>query len=596
MLDPVILEALKARIKEQYAPMVKPIQDRRRVVEEEWKRNLDCYKAKVRADRKGFKGEWFNHYLPSGRRAVERVAVRVKQMLFPSPDFFEVFPGDDRRHDLGAQAEAWKNYLTWLLGERIKARGLTMQLLRTYLLFQRCIVKSYLRDDEDGLPWPHARAVDPFLFFAWPETAPTLDQAQLLFEHTMVPMEEYEALAEKGATDPIARTDVTKPDWPTVYVERLGQSGLTPPTDVPVVDQFGRAKHDPLGMLALTELWFRVRRSWVQSWLVWNVKDGPRVVRVQPTFTRHPYRAAFARQVPGEHYAPSLMSDLEPLNILLNDQMNMTCEGQATSMFPPAAVNPDLVARSDSLVYRPRAKWLMDPAGLKFADIVDKTGSGIAGVQMASGLIDTFSGAGPLAEGTPARGMPRGSGAVNSLVQLSMADIRDIGESFEDDILTPLLRDLMKLTVDAVPKDQLARIPGCEPLVQVTGEFPGLLRWVGTLQAQDRQMRAQQMLGLLGQLSKMFPQLQQQGWTLDFGSLGKRVWRDALGERGADTLFVKMPPPPPGMPPGPGQPAPPGAQPPGPPPQTPANHDQMMQQMGEQATAQDSNATPGAPE
>jgi len=533
----------------QYAPMVKSVQDRRKQIESEWLLNLDAWKGKHR--RQGFKGEWFNHYIPAARRAMEKFVTRTRQMLFPSPDYFEIFPADERNPQLGAQAEAWKNFLLWRM-TRIRIRQIVGQLIRSFGLYQRAVAKSYLDlEDVPGEAWPSARVVDPFMFYVWPETASSTPQIQVAFEHTMMPYSAYTRLATQGACDPIRSADLLKPDWPYFYVARLGQTGMTPPTDVQAGAP-GMPDSDPQRMVSMTEVWRRDGADWTQIWLVWNVAAGPKCTRLQ-SGVPFPYRMAVGRQLPGEHYTNGMMSDLEPLNVILNDQFNMTLEGQATSVFPPAIINPDLVAKAESLVFRPRAKWLADPAGVKWMDMPNMMAPGQQGVQMTFGLIDTFAANSPLAEGTMTRGMPRAGFAVSSLIQLALSDIRDVAELIEDEVLSPLLQDLARLTLSGVPPQQIAQIPGAEalagmrlPMNQLLGGYS--FRWVGSLQSQDQQVRAQRMMTLLGQLSKIYPAMRQNGWDIDFGTLGKRLWRDGLGERGADTIIISKPPDPPPQP------------------------------------------------
>jgi hypothetical protein len=601
----------------QYAPMVKAVQDRRRQVEDRWLLNLDAWKGKHR--RQGFKGEWFNHYIPAARRAMEKYVTRVVQMLFPSPDYFEIYPANEADEAGGQQAEAWKNFLLWRL-TRGRIRQLVAQCARTFALYERAILKSYLDfEDVPGEAWPSVRAVDPFMFYVWPETASTTPQIQVCFEHTMMPYLQYQRLAQQGVADPIPSGDLTAPEWPYFYVSRMGDVGMTVPSDVRATSP-GSPLDDPQRLVSMTEVWTRDGAAWTQFWLVWNVTAGPRCTRLARG-VQLPYRLAVARQVPGEHYTNGMMSDLEPLNVMLNDQINMTLEGQATSVFPPAIINPDMVARADSLVFRPRAKWLADPAGIKWMEMPNMMGPGQQGISLTMGLIDQFAANSPLAEGTMSRGMPRAGFAVSSLIQLALSDIRMVAEAFEDELLSPMLQDLARLTTMAVPPQQIAQIPGAEALSTMQLPVSALLRgasfrWVGSLQSQDQQVRAQRLLTLLGQLSKIYPSMRQNGWDIDFGTIGKRLWRDGLGERGADTIILRKPPDPPqppqsgppkvsvsitgqdigmelsqalalsgepqlqGGPQGPPpQGPPPGAQPPGPPQQAPGGAMQDQQQM-----------------
>jgi hypothetical protein len=229
----------------------------------------------------------------------------------------------------------------------------------------------------------------------------------------------------------------------------------------------------------------------------------------------------------------------------------MTLEGQATSILPPAIIDPDAVARHDSIVFRPRAKWLMRPDGVKWMDTPNTMGTGMQAMSMTQGMVATFSGSNPLAEGQPQRGMPRAGFAVSSMIGLSMGDIRDVAEVLEDHILTPLLQAMARLTMQGgLPDQQMAEIPGAEALVgakysmqQLVGGYS--FEWVGSLQFQDQNVRAQRMLTALGALAKIHPAMEKAGYTLDFPVIGRRLWRHGIGERGADTIIVPAPPPPP---------------------------------------------------
>lgn len=577
------LADLQRTIIADYGPLVRQIQSRRKLIEQAWLDNLDCYKGIHR--RQGFTGEWFNHYLPHARRNLERFVTRGRQMLFPSPEFFEVYPLSAATSDLAAFAEAWKVYLLWLVTRQINLRGITAQVLRSILLYQRGIVKAWPRvqpGPQGPEVWPACRAVDPFAFYVWPETSACLDDATVLMETALMPWAEYAAQQRAGQAGPealgqwVQQSELTRPEWPDYLIQRLAHSGLSAPTDA--VGGGTGPTPDPGAHVQLTELWIASGATRVQVWLVWNVPEAPRIARFNVRFPTPPYRMALTRVVPGEHYAPSLMSDLAPLNAILNDQLNMTLEAQAVALAPPTAVNPDLIARSDSLVFRPRAKWYIDPAGVSSLNIKPDVSAGQAGLAFSAQMLDSFSGLGALSDG-PTRGLPRAGFAVGQLINLSMADIRDYAETIEDEILTPVLADFARLTMLAVPPQQMLRIPGAEALglPQFRAAYlqagDAAFRWVGTLQAQDLQVRAQRLLSFLGQFGRLYPVMQQQGWDVDMAGLMKYIWREGIGERGAETLIVRRaqppvmpgPPGPPGAPAAPGQPGVPvGAQAPAP--------------------------------
>src|SRR6185503_4645168 len=206
--------------------------------------------------------------------------------------------------------------------------------------------------------------------------------------------------------------------------------------------------------------------------------------------------------------------------------------------FTPTAVDPTGVARNEHLVHKPRAKWMVPPESIKVLEGQSNPGAGYQGIQMIMGLLDSYSGSTPLSDGMPTRGMPRAGFAISSLIGLSMSDIRDAAEVMEDEILTPVLADVARMT-RLLPPNQIIKVPGTQALAQSILQIQDLnagdymFRWVGTLQAQDMQVRAQRMLSLLGTLAKVYPSMIQQGWDIDFGVLGKKLWGDGMGERGA---------------------------------------------------------------
>jgi len=70
--------------------------------------------------------------------------------------------------------------------------------------------------------------------------------------------------------------------------------------------------------------------------------------------------------------------------------------------------------------------------------------------------------------------------------------------------------------------------------------------WVGTLQAQDFQVRSQRLVELAQLIGQFFEPLQasleRQGKRINIAGLFQRIWREGMGERGADTLIEDLSP------------------------------------------------------
>lgn len=537
-------------------PLVRDLHVRRLSIDERWLLFHSAYVG--RNVRTQFNSEMFKHFIPAARRAVERFTIRGAQMVVPSADFFEVYPGDESTTDSGADKEAnsVRSWLRYLLVKRIKAYKLARTLFRMWCLYGRVITKTGVEvvsiPEQDGEStqqvWPTVRAVDPFYFYHFPETVSEVERSQVLVEDFMLPWDSYASLLGKGIVTPLERRELAKPEWPQHQVRRLQEQALIEPSAIEHTEK----SEDLASFVAISEVWLKREGRWQRVWIAWNINDGARVVRYNPRpVPVPPYRMVIARDVPSEGYTTAMMDDLEPMQVLLNDQFNIALEGQATNFSPPTVVDPNRVYRHSSLVYRPRAKWLADPEGIKFFEPRDISRYAFQGVQMTLGLMDSFSGSNPLAEGQPTRGLPRAGFAMTSLLNLSLADIKDAAQMIEDCILTPLLGDLYRLTVEYADPNQIVRIPGTQDWPARKFKVSDLVggwdfQWVGSLQAQDMQVKSQRMVAVLGMLGKVGPtllqDLQVRGKRLNWEALLKRIWRDGLGERGLDRIVEDLNP------------------------------------------------------
>ena len=527
------------------------LRNRRRPINDRWLLYHAAYSG--RHTRTFFRSEIFRHFIPAARRAVERFSVRAAQMVVPSADFFEVFPGDIDGTQGDAEANAVRAVLSYVLRKRIRAYLLARRLFRSWACYGRAIVKTSIevvpgRTEGETQVWPTARVVDPFQFFVYPETVSDPERLSVLVEDFMLPWDHYESLMRQKLVEPLRQEDLGTPEWPDDVVRRLQEQSLNTPTDLTGGDRAGSLTT----FVSLSEVWFLRGGRWQRAWLAWNVPEAQRLVRIgESPHPGHPYRIGIARDLPGEHYSTGMMDDLEPMQVLLNDQFNIALEGQATNFSPPTVVDPNRVYRANSLVFRPRAKWLMDPEGVKFFESRDITRYAFQGIQFTLGLMDSFSGSNPLAEGQPTRNLPRAGFAVSSLLNLSMADIKDAAQVVEDAILTPVLADLYRLLVQYTDPKQVLRIPGTQDWPaqrvradQLVGDWD--FQWVGSLQAQDMQIKSQRMVAILGMMGKVGPvvaeDLQRRGKRLNWEAIFKRIWRDGLGERGLDRIVEEMTP------------------------------------------------------
>ena len=562
-------EETKRNIAEQLGAMCVNVRQRRQPREERWLNNHACWRGE-RNDRAMFHSDTFKHYIPVVRRAIERAVVRGVQMLVPSPTFFEVYPGHEYDTMQGLGADSVRAYMQFLLTNKIKIKRITGQLFRCLALYHRAIVKNTLTVTDQNVSWagyqgrlqevwPHTRVVDPFAFYVWPETATDMSEAVLIFEDVMLPYAEYQQYVQLGVTDDIPRGELTAPEWPRHLTRRLASEGLSEPSAIGVVlgpdgttvGVRSGGTVEPAGtFVALTEAWFTLRGQYrVMAWLVWNAQGGARCVRLQLNpYPEPPYRMTLDRSLPGEHYTSGVMDDLEPLQILFNDQVNASEEARVLTTFPPIAVDRGRVPRTEQIKWGVRKVWnVADPTAIRIMEVADVGQSSNRAVAQTLGLINALGVGGGLSEAQPTRGLPRAGYAVSNLISLAMADIKSMCEAIEEDVLTPTLHDLHRLTLAFVPRTQLIMIPGTQDyppraidVSQIEGNWN--LVWVGSQQNQDIQGRSERMIQFLSGLGKVEPSLMRLGWKINWPPLTKRAWRDGLGERGIEQFIVPMTP------------------------------------------------------
>jgi hypothetical protein len=537
----------RVELAKRLGALVVDVRNRRLPQEEVW---LDAHATWMGKPRRHFYvSDTFRHAIPLARRAVERFVVRAVQSLFPMHPPFEVFPGDEYDEQAGRSADAVRLYLTYLLEKRIPIRKLVTQQLRCLALYHRAVVCNTIQvvDAEGMLPqvWPTSKVVDPFAFYVWPETVSDLGDALLVFEDVQLPWQDYQRHVRAQAAVPIDPGELGDPEWPTHLKERLAHIGVAEPS----ATKEGADAPKRLGrFVSLSQVYFKSGMRWFKAWLAWNVAEAPRLVRLHPArYPRPPYHWALARPLPGEQYTTGMMDDIQGLQVLFNDQVNQGEEARTIAGLPPVAIDASEVNRTDALVYGPRRKWfLSDPMkNVRLVDIPDTSASSARAAQMTLALLNTVGGNNPATEGQPTRGLPRAGGAVMSLLSLAMADTKEASMIVEDELLTPTLADLHRLTLEFVPRQQVMRIPGTAEYPPQTVRKDDLLgdwalRWVGPQHAEETKARSQVIGQFAVQLAKVSQLLQQQGYMVRWDRLIKRGWRDTIGERGAEDIIVPL--------------------------------------------------------
>ena len=450
----------------RFQGVIHDVRSRRLQMEDEWLKSHDAW---IGVQTYSYYESEFKHFIPAFRRTIEKTVNRLTDQLIPHREFYQVFPGNEADDQADRDMISVHRYMDWLLNDWIKIRKVVKQAERTFLLYSRCILKNTVKvynipQIREGAitgsiqqVWPSTRAVDPFTFYLWPETATSIEDSVLCFEDVIMPYQEYDE-AQRLQPSVIEKVDpdtLRPPIYPFHMAQRLDRVGMVTPegtrgqsADSPVKQHF----------VQLSEVYFKgAGNRWIMGWLLWN-SDKVRFVRLNLSrYPRPPYRMAVARELPSQHYTPGLGQDIEGLQVLLNDQFNQAEEARAVASGPPVILDPARVKRAESYVFGYRRKWFGDPAGVKVMEIPDTSVGALRAVQFTLAYMEQTGPTG-LGAGQPVRGTPRGSAAVSQLVALAGADVVDAAKTIEEECLTPTLQDLYDLTCAFVPDLQIVQV------------------------------------------------------------------------------------------------------------------------------------------
>ena len=240
-----------------------------------------------------------------------------------------------------------------------------------------------------------------------------------------------------------------------------------------------------------------------------------------------------------------MLEDIAELSRLQNDQIN---KFQKAVDWEQGFVAALADRRHDSWKAKGQAVWLFadDPRqAMQFMQPPVTSTNQLRAWQIYLSMINSMAGTGTIAEGQPGRNMPRAGAAMNNLISLGLADVQDLAELAEQEVLTPGLSDIYAVSRDFIPQDQLLKIPGAKGSYgsilkpsDIFGEYE--FEWIGSLQFQETAQRSQQLLVFLNMFPAIAPYLQQQGYAPDMVALVRMIWRYGLGERGLSDILVKM--------------------------------------------------------
>lgn len=536
---------------------IKDLQQRRTSIEQDWLSQYAAYsgwpdlRSAVRLPR----GQ-VRYFIPWVRRAIERMVTRAVKLLMPTSEWPHVKALNRKSYDASARMH---QYLYYLLRKKIKTRRVISALTRVTLLYDFPVLRTSALVHPSQEVWPSWRAVDPFSFYVFPETASTVDDCLMMCEEVFMPYEEYLSYVEAGICSKI-KGALSTPQWPYHVVYRLAHKGIPSQGRMQGKRIFSEAQKQlnsqEQTFLHMFDVWLRKGAEWFNIWLVVSVKgvESGECIRVQNLGRRPLYQWTTHRPLPNEAYTASLCSDIRVLGILSNNTLSQTESARGIATKPPVAVNLDFAHKDEQYSYGDDNIWRFHGdarQAIQQMTVPDTSGAGLRMLQVYIALINTLSGMGTMAEGQPGRNMPRAGSAVKTLVDLALADIEDIAETIEIDLLTPGLSDIDFITHSLVPSWQMLQLPGVgeggEPgeftKEALTGDYT--YDWLGTQQFQDKQLEGENLLGMLKVIGdpNILQMLQAQGVQVDVARLIELLWSSMLGEKDLSGVLKRLPNP-----------------------------------------------------
>lgn len=543
-------ELTKEKLGTQLREQIVAIRDRRRTIELRWLKSRRIW-MDADLERRYIPENGIFRSVPSARRVSERTITRCVAMIMPVlAKRFDIQPATVPSQQNLTNVDSYMNYV---YKKRIPTRSIISQLARCTLIYGRPVLKTSVRV-YNGRVWPIQRAVDPFAFYMFPETASDFEDCEIVFEDYLFSYDKYAALSKKyDWLDHINVTDLGKPDWPYHLTERLAYSGITDPTqNVANLIEYtsDQLRKTTTAFVSLTEVWLKREDKLYQVFVAWNLKGGPKTVGfIRSPYDEPLYRTVSHRPLPGETYTNAQFEDISDLELLQRDQLNKFQD--AVDWEQGFVITNE--QRTEQWRAKGRSIWRTsgDPRNdVQFVQPPISSTNQLRAWQIYLGMMNSMGGAGTIAEGQPGRNMPRAGGAVNNLINLGMADIEDMAKLLEGSILTQGAADVFSVT-QFIPESQLIIVPGAE--TDINGTKSSIIRkqdlagsfefeWIGSSQYQDEGSRAQRVLIFLNMVSQpnMMQALAQRGYTPDFVELLRMSWRYVLGERGLSDVLVKV--------------------------------------------------------
>lgn len=562
--DPLVV----ARLKRELVPLVNDVRDRRQALNEDWRSLMRVWT--LEHEERGYEGH-SDYYIPAGRKGMETLVAQLVSATFPGGDNFDAVPIRDA---FAADANDLKLVLRHRIENvakvRVAAEVFYRQLVAVgnspvKVIYDRRTVKSRrlprrgaqelfegVQAEQVLYDGPVFATLDAENFYVWPETVNRLEDAELVFEDLTTSLSALRAKARAGVYAKAAVEEVChgarNDSKERTTVARLSAQGLTSPHDTAA---------GAYGLCDITEVWLdfdpdapsRDEEEYPVPFLVTLTASGEVLRAVKNPFwhQRAPYLLGRAHTVQGRVYGEGFLVPVRELNKLLNDQVNQGMDCSNYVLNPIVLTNPDLILGALQAL-EPGVQWLV--RDVQGAVRFDRPPPDL--VMVASQLatqtqawIGDFIGAPPVLQGgsSPGRAFRTATG-VGTAQRNAVVPLQEVVRLCEKEVWEPMLKFFHSLDQQFARDDYFIEVTGNE----VKRVSPDILagdwrfQWLASTQAQNQQVKGQQILQLLQMLAPLTPLLQQAGYRLNPEPLVRRLYTEVYGFRDVDRVVQPLQP------------------------------------------------------
>lgn len=514
-----------------------------------------------------------NAYVPSYAQARKALVSQLARGLFPSDEYMSV-EGQDGvpEEDVQAVLKLMKNQIQRAARMRRGIKpylrqkvDLGLSVAKLFYQGEEANLKQVRRDPAaqlqalmyepgermnycEGLKFEPRNA---FFWYIYPTTASSLDDAQVIFEDILVPLQLIKDKVRKGhwLNGGRAENAPTPPQY-NANIQRMLDAQA---------DLAGTPESNPVGgsdiaaLRVVTEVWVALplpkkaltAGEEVGDFVPCKVVmcgDEPVEVRRNPFWDQqHPYVADQNEWEVGSFYTRGQGHKAAGLQYLVNDFTNQLNDCGVYSLNPVVLSNPSLFTGPITPI-RPGANWQgtdVDGMAKFITPPPELMQHGLLMAKHYDAMLEEKIGAPPIVQGTGTGGAKTATGS-QTLQRNAMNPLQDEVEDLEGSTMVPALHKGWKLVQQYMPAERMRAICGRD--VKVSREVLDrdyLFTWMASSQAANQQVRAQQIMQLLSIVLNpgLLQLVQMQKRTFNPIPWLKRLASDGFGLRGFEEAF-----------------------------------------------------------